>query len=414
MPLDLRPTSFELQIAKVNPNENTIKQLDVLGEILHIVESKTDMQQINIQGFERNTPSRYTITLDTRDQRNTDGLLCEKPNCLDFTYKTSHADIQGGCITISGIPIEYPNTQIQELLAKTVDIINIKHGTYRQYPTIKNGLRHITYRKQYTLIPTTLRLPEGLIASTEEEGTSQGCFVCKGNHLKQKCLYNQITEDESEIVKNIETNTTSTTKQTHQSGPDNKGETKPSKNFTVEADDLNENQDMKGDKDNWTFEESQKQRTENPQPTYDHLMTSTPAYKGTEKEIIQNSVSSTYSSHEDSTTLLNRMEELIHCMQSQHKKQHNLEEVSITEIAPPRDIKMGKADILSITYRKKSGKGSNISTHHYRVHDPLIIANFDLLLTEQDIEKEKQEEYVTSPIDIDETNNKHEQNKQKK
>ena len=169
MLLYLRPTSFELEIAKIKTNQNPIKHLDVLREIFHILESKPDMQHINIQGFERNTTTRYTITLDTRDQRDT---------LMDY-YN----------LTISGIPVKYPNTQIQELLAKTVDITNIKHGTYRQYPTVKNGLRHITYRKQYRVIPTILELP-GLTAYIKQVGASQGCYICKGNHLKRICPYN--------------------------------------------------------------------------------------------------------------------------------------------------------------------------------------------------------------------------------
>ena len=81
MLLYLRPTSFELEIAKIKTNQNPIKHLDVLGEIFHILESKPDMQHINIQGFERNTTTRYTITLDTRDQRDTlMDYFIKKPN----------------------------------------------------------------------------------------------------------------------------------------------------------------------------------------------------------------------------------------------------------------------------------------------------------------------------------------------
>ena len=141
------------------------------------------MQQINITGFEQNTASRYTIMLGTRDQRDTLMDYFEKnPTGLEFRYKTSHADIQEGRITISGIPIEYPNTQIQELLAKTVDIINIKHDTYRQYPIIKNGLRHIKYRKQYTFLPTNLRLPKGLTKYIKQEGVL--CLQGKSSQMK--------------------------------------------------------------------------------------------------------------------------------------------------------------------------------------------------------------------------------------
>ena len=61
--------------------------------------------------------------------------------------------------------------------------------------------------------------------------------------------------------------------------------------------------------------------------------------------------------------------------------------------------------------RKNQKKEKNISTQRNRVHNSLIIANFDLLLTGQNIEKEKQEEYITSPIDIEETNNKPDPNK---
>ena len=415
MPLYLRPTSFELEIAKIETNQNPIKHLDVLREIFHILESKPDMQHINIQGFERNTTARYTVTLDTRDQRDTlMDYFVKNPTGLEFTYQASHANLQGGRLTISGIPVEYPNIQIQELLAKTVDIINIKHGTYRQYPTVKNGLRHITYRKQYRVIPTTLQIPEGYTAYIKQDGVSQGCYVCKGNHLKRNCPYNQKTEEEAEIVKHSETDITNTTKQTHQQGPDHMEGTKPSKTFTLETENLNENQDMKDDKDNLTPVDSQILQAGNPQPTYDHLKTSTPAYNDTEKQIIQASVSSTYSSDEDATTLIKRMEDLVHCMRSEHKEENNLGDVSITEITPYRDIQTGKADILSLTYEEKSGKEPKTSTHRYKVYDPLIIANFDLLLMEQDIHKENQEEYVTNPTDNNETNDKHEEEQTKK
>ena len=65
----LRPTSLELEITKADLSEGPIKQLDVLQEIIYIMERDPDLHHINIEGFERNSAQKYTITVDSRDHR---------------------------------------------------------------------------------------------------------------------------------------------------------------------------------------------------------------------------------------------------------------------------------------------------------------------------------------------------------
>ena len=86
-----------------------------LQEIIYIMERDPDLHHINTEGFERNTAQKFTITIDSRDHRDLLKHHFENnPTGIVFKYKASPADIQGGRLTLTGIPDEYPNTRIQK------------------------------------------------------------------------------------------------------------------------------------------------------------------------------------------------------------------------------------------------------------------------------------------------------------
>ena len=48
------------------------------------------------------------------------------------------------------------------MISEYVQIVHIKEGRYKDFPTIKNGLRYVTYIRAIKEIPTTITLPEGI------------------------------------------------------------------------------------------------------------------------------------------------------------------------------------------------------------------------------------------------------------
>ena len=60
-------------------------------------------------------------------------------------------------------------------------------GRYRKFPDVKNGLKHVTYKRQYRCIPDKIRLPEGIVMYINKDDRPQNCYHCQGDHMKKYC-----------------------------------------------------------------------------------------------------------------------------------------------------------------------------------------------------------------------------------
>ena len=134
------------------------------------------MESKNIRGFQRNNPNSFTITLDTEKLKNTHvKYLQTNPKSKHYLYTTKSADIITGRLTLTGIPVEYPDTEIETILSEYVEVLNIRHGKYNDFPDIENGLRHVAYKHKLQSIPTKLTLEEGIPFYMKEEGSENKC-----------------------------------------------------------------------------------------------------------------------------------------------------------------------------------------------------------------------------------------------
>ena len=106
------------------------------------------------EGFQRNQDNTFTVTLKTTETKNlmTSTLQKEEINS-SFSFKTTTADIIGGRLTIIGCPNDYPNPKLAKILQQYVDVMNVKDGYYKDFPSIKNGMKQVSYRKEIKPVP---------------------------------------------------------------------------------------------------------------------------------------------------------------------------------------------------------------------------------------------------------------------
>ena len=177
----VRPHSLELEVNSRSGEEENLKQTEILEDLIGIAEGTPDNSPI--EGFQRNEDGSFTVTLDSIVQKEKLARQIEQKKDLShFTYTVSSADIVGGSATILGCPNEYPNFKLRAILSRYVDVAKIKDGKYKNFPRIRNGVKHFTYKKIYTALPRFLYLPEQIQVKikTNEE---MKCFRCGGPHF---------------------------------------------------------------------------------------------------------------------------------------------------------------------------------------------------------------------------------------
>ena len=184
----IRPTSIDLQVKRLDSNSVPMKQKEILGELLEIIEEIPDLERKQIRGFQRNNPNSFTITLNTETSKEIRSkYLKTNPKGENYMYTPKSADIITGRLTLTGIPVEYQDTTVETILSEYIQVAKIRHGTYNDFPDIENGLRHVAYKHKLKAIPTKLTLPEGIHFYTKEEKNDIRCYLCSGNHLRRNC-----------------------------------------------------------------------------------------------------------------------------------------------------------------------------------------------------------------------------------
>ena len=157
-----RPKSIDLVVEGVQPsNSPPLKQKDILIDILGLIQQSVDPQlkSVQIKGFQRINSNNYIITLDTDKSRNSlMTFLKTNPKSKKYHYTPNSADFTVGRLTLTGIPVEFTDTEIEQLLSNFVEITHIKRGMYKQFPYIYNGIRHVAYKKLYREPPTKMFL----------------------------------------------------------------------------------------------------------------------------------------------------------------------------------------------------------------------------------------------------------------
>ena len=163
MPFYLRPRSINLAVTHLGNQEAVKKQTEILDDIGKNAGYNLDNPDTPLQAFQRNFDGSYTVTLkSTNEKEKLENMLQSATFSTKFRYKATTADIVSGRLTITECPVEYPIPKLFQLLQQFIDIASIKDGYYRNVPGIKNGVKHVIYRKEIKSIPTTLRLPEGI------------------------------------------------------------------------------------------------------------------------------------------------------------------------------------------------------------------------------------------------------------
>ena len=122
----------------------------------------------------------------------------EEANGNAFKYKIYSADIARGKLSLIGIPAEYHNQDIAQIMSEYVEVIYIKEGLYKDFPTIKNGLRRVTYKKANKEIPQTLTLDEGIQIRIQQDNKPNY------NNKKDKTKQNQ-NHQKDEITQESQT-----------------------------------------------------------------------------------------------------------------------------------------------------------------------------------------------------------------
>ena len=219
-----RPRSIEMEVNHKSATNRPIRQTEILEDLVKISGHQLTDPKMPIESFQRNQDGSYTATMKSITAK------LEMQNKLDkghpaspFNYKTASADIVGGRLTIIGCPGEYPNTKIALILRPYVDQTRVKDGMYKDFPNIKNGMKHVTYRKQIKPIPSFITLPEGIRVKIKTDGENQKCFNCGGNHMARDCQREQNdrehqNSDKTQNVPQPNPNDEEATEQ-HEAGP---------------------------------------------------------------------------------------------------------------------------------------------------------------------------------------------------
>ena len=94
-------------------------------------------------------------------------------------------------------PNEYPKAKLAMTLQPYIETQRLKDGYYRDYPGIRNGLKHVSYKRELKPIPNTLRLPEGIWIKIKVDGEETKCFRCEGDHLARDCTKSNCRQREA-------------------------------------------------------------------------------------------------------------------------------------------------------------------------------------------------------------------------
>ena len=128
-------------------------------------------------------------------------------------YHPSSADLVGGQLTLLGAPNEYPNHKLHAMMSPYVDIVKIKNGSYKEHPEVRNGVKHLTFKKILKPYPTQMKLPEGYMLKIKTEGADdrpKGCYRCGGNHLIRDCSIDLRSKAQQDNQQRQPTNTYAT------------------------------------------------------------------------------------------------------------------------------------------------------------------------------------------------------------
>ena len=164
------------------------KQRDVLNDLFELTKM-AGLPHKPIGGFHKNNDGTFTITLNATDQKVKFMTFLSRNQTIGaFIYHPSSADLVGGQLTLLGAPNEYPNDKLHAMMSPYVDIVRIKNGSYKEHPEVRNGVKHLTFKKILKPYPTQMKLPEGYMLKTEgADDRPKGCYRCGGNHLIRDC-----------------------------------------------------------------------------------------------------------------------------------------------------------------------------------------------------------------------------------
>ena len=185
-----RPTSIELEVQPKDESQIPLKQREILNDLFDLTKI-AGLPHKPIGGFQKNNDGTFTITLNATDQRTKFMTFLSRNQTIGaFIYHPSSADLVGGQLTLLGAPNEYPNHKLHAMMSPYVDIVKIKNGSYKEHPEVRNGVKHLTFKKILKPYPTQMKLPEGYMLKIKTEGSDdrpKGCYRCGGNHLIRDC-----------------------------------------------------------------------------------------------------------------------------------------------------------------------------------------------------------------------------------
>ena len=181
-----RPTSIELEVQPKEESQIPLKQREIINDLFDLAKL-AGLPHKPIGGFQKNNDGTFTITLNATDQRTKFMTFLSRNQTIGaFIYHPSSADLVGGQLTLLGAPNEYPNHKLHAMMSPYIDIVKIKNGCYKEHPEVRNGVKHLTFKKILKPYPTQMKLPEGYMLKIKTEGADdrpKGCYRCGGNHL---------------------------------------------------------------------------------------------------------------------------------------------------------------------------------------------------------------------------------------
>ena len=165
-----RLESIEIEVLPKAQIQMPLKQNDLLEDLLRL-QIIAGLPKGTIEGFQRNTDGTFTVTLNTvRNKTIFMTFLSKIPTMGEYIYYLSSVDMVGGRLTIQGAPNEYPNHKIHAALSNYVDIVKIKNGACKAHPEVRNGVKHVTFKKMHKLYPSQLKLPKGFQVRIKMDG----------------------------------------------------------------------------------------------------------------------------------------------------------------------------------------------------------------------------------------------------
>ena len=122
-----RPTSIDLEVENNSNSPN--KPADIVEDLILVMRRHLNISENQIAGFQKNSQNNFTITMDSIESRDIlMSHLQSNPIGFEYKYTPSKADIVIGHLTLKGVPAEYSNNNLLEILSEYIKVVKVKDG----------------------------------------------------------------------------------------------------------------------------------------------------------------------------------------------------------------------------------------------------------------------------------------------